>query len=139
MKGSYYNTMELKQLNIIQSVIDKKRTGKEAANILKITERQVWRKVKSVKENGEIGIKHKNQFHKPKHTISDDLKKKIINLKLSYNYCDTNFSHFRELFEEKEKNMKAIWHKQTVPHLISLKHAICFLYMDLLMMLQAKF
>jgi hypothetical protein len=37
MKGSYYNTMELKQLNIIQSVIDKKRTGKEAANILKIT------------------------------------------------------------------------------------------------------
>jgi len=102
MKGSYYTTMELKQLNIIQSVIDKKRTGKEAANILKITERQVWRKVKSVKENGEIGIKHKNQFHKPKHTISDDLKKKIINLKLSYNYCDTNFSHFRELIEEKE-------------------------------------
>ena len=28
MKGSYYTDMELKQLNIIQSVIDKKRTGK---------------------------------------------------------------------------------------------------------------
>ena len=64
MKGSYYTDMELKQLNIIQSVIDKKRTGKEAANALHISERQIWRKVKSVKEQGEIGIKHKNQFHK---------------------------------------------------------------------------
>ena len=31
MKGSYYTNMELQQLNIIQSVIDRKRTGKEAA------------------------------------------------------------------------------------------------------------
>ena len=37
MKGSYYTDMELKQLNIIQSVIDKKRTGKEAASALKIS------------------------------------------------------------------------------------------------------
>ena len=62
MKEIYYTDMELKQLNIIQSVIDKKRTGKEAANALHISERQIWRKVKSVKEQGEIGIKHKNQF-----------------------------------------------------------------------------
>lgn len=102
MKGSYYTNMELKYLTIIQSVIDGKRTGKEAAKVLQISQRQVWRKVKSVKEMGEIGIKHKNQFHKPKHTISDDLKNKIIELKLSVDYCDTNFSHFRELLEERE-------------------------------------
>lgn len=102
MKGSYYTEMELKQLNIIQSVIDGKRTGKEAAIILKLSERQVWRKVKSIKESGEIGIKHKNHFNKPKHSISDDLKQKIINLKLSEDYCDTNFTHFRELIEERE-------------------------------------
>ena len=86
--------MELKQLNIIQSVIDKKRTGKEAASALKISERQVWRKVKSVKEQGEIGIKHRNQFHKPAHTIPDEIKNKIIELKLSDDYCDANFTAF---------------------------------------------
>lgn len=102
MKGSYYTDMELKQLNIIQSVIDKKRTGKEAASALKISERQVWRKVKSVKEQGEIGIKHRNQFHKPAHTIPDEIKNKIIELKLSDDYCDANFTHFRELLEERE-------------------------------------
>ena len=30
MKGSYYTNMELQQLNIIQSVIDRKRTGKDS-------------------------------------------------------------------------------------------------------------
>ena len=103
MKGSYYTNMELKQLIIIQSVINKKRTGKEAAKILNISERQVWRKVKSVREHGNIGIKHKNQFHKPINTIPDEIKEKIIELKLSYNYCDANFSHFKELLEEKEQ------------------------------------
>lgn len=102
MKGNNYTNMELQQLNIIQSVIDEKRTGKEAANVLKISERQVWRKVKSVKENGEIGIKHKNQFHKPIHTIPDEIKNKIIELKLSDNYCDANFTHFKELLNERE-------------------------------------
>ena len=118
MKGSYYTDMELKQLNIIQSVIDKKRTGKEAASALKISERQVWRKVKSVKEQGEIGIKHRNQFHKPAHTIPDEIKNKIIELKLSDDYCDANFTHFRELLEEREHisiSCSHIYNPNTLP------------------------
>ena len=102
MKGSYYTIMELKTLNIIQSVIDGTRTGKEAAITLNISERQVWRKVKSVRENGPIGIKHKNQFHKPHHTIPVHMKNKIIQLKLSPLYRDTNFTHFQELLQENE-------------------------------------
>lgn len=39
MKGSHYTIMELKSLNIIQSVIDGTRTGKEAAIALNISER----------------------------------------------------------------------------------------------------
>ena len=102
MKGSYYTIMELKTLNIIQSVIDGTRTGKEAAIALNISERQVWRKVKSVRENGSIGVKHKNHFHKPHHTIPIHIRNKIIQLKLSPMYQDTNFSHFKELLQENE-------------------------------------
>lgn len=102
MKGIEFNKMELKKLNIIQSVIDGKRSGKEASVVLHISERQVWRLVNKVKTMGEEGIKHGNKFNKPKHSIPDDLKQKIINLKLSDDYCDTNFSHFRELLEERE-------------------------------------
>lgn len=102
MKGSYYTNMELKQLNIIQSVIDGKRTGKDAAKALNLSERQIWRKVNDVKHLGTIGIKHKNHSHKPVHSIPDSLKKRIIDLKLSNDYSDTNFSHFRELLLERE-------------------------------------
>lgn len=102
MKGIEYTNMELKKLNIIQSVIDGKRTGKEASNILAITERQVWRLVAKVKSQGNIGIKHGNKMNKPPHSISAELKRKIIDLKLSDDYYDTNFSHFRELIAERE-------------------------------------
>lgn len=102
MKGNEFTNMELKRLNIIQSVIDGKRTGKEASITLNVTERQVWRLVAKVKSNGELGIKHRNKFNKPKHSINDDLKKQIIVLKSSDDYCDTNFSHFKELLEERE-------------------------------------
>lgn len=102
MKGIEYTKMELKKLNIIQSVIDGKRTGKEASISLCLTERQIWRLVGKVKNGGEEAIKHGNKLNKPSHSISNELKEKIIDLKLSDNYCDSNFSHFRELLDEHE-------------------------------------
>ena len=102
MKGIEYTKMELKKLNIIQSVIDGKRTGKEASESLNLSQRQIWRLVNKVKNNGEESIKHGNKFNKPVHSIPNDLKQKVINFKLSNDYYDTNFSHFRELLEERE-------------------------------------
>lgn len=102
MKEGIYNMNELKRITTIQSVIDKKRTQKEAANVLKISERQIRTLVKRFREDGPDGIKHKNKFNKPIHSFSKDFKNKIIELKLSNDYIDTNFSHFRDLLEERE-------------------------------------
>ena len=60
MKGNVYTMTELKRMIVIQSVIDNKRTGKEASQTLKLSERQVWRLVKKVKEGGVDKIKHGN-------------------------------------------------------------------------------
>lgn len=102
MKEGTYTMNELKRITIIQSVIDKKRTQKEAAIALGISDRQVRKIIKRFKEEGPEGIKHKNKYNKPSHAFSDDFKKKIISLKLSDNYIDTNFSHFKDLLEERE-------------------------------------
>ena len=51
--------------------------------------------------NGNTQI-HKNHFHKPHHTIPIHIRNKIIQLKLSPMYQDTNFSHFQELLQENE-------------------------------------
>lgn len=102
MKEGLFNMKEIKRITLIQSAIDKQRTQKEVANALGISERQVRKLVKRFREEGAIGMKHKNKNIKPAHTFSDDFKKKIVDLKLSDDYFDTNFSHFRDLLRERE-------------------------------------
>ena len=101
-EGMMFNMNELKRITIIQSVIDKRRTQKEASIALNISERQIRNLVKRYREEGSIGIKHKNKFNKPSHAFSNDFINKIVELKLSDDYIDTNFSHFRDLLKERE-------------------------------------
>ena len=102
MKEGMFNMDELKRITIIQSVIDKKRTQSEAAKALKVSDRQIRNLVKRFKEEGPEGLKHKNKLNKPSHAFSDEFKQKIIDLKLSDDYIDTNFCHFRDLLKERE-------------------------------------
>ena len=102
MKGMEFTEMDIEKLIVIQSVIDGKRTGKEASNKLNLSERQIWRLVKKVKNSGIEGIKHGNRFiHQPRF-ITFEFKEHIKNLKLYDDYCDANFKHFQELIEEHE-------------------------------------
>lgn len=102
MKGIEFTEMDIEKLIVIQSVIDGKRTGKEASTKLGLSERQIWRMVQKVKNKGVEGIKHGNCFIKQPRFITEDFKEHIKNLKLSDDYCDTNFTHFKELLEERE-------------------------------------
>ena len=102
MKGNNFTDMEIEKLIVIQEVIDGKKTGKQAGNKLDLSERQIWRLVAKVKKQGNIGIKHGNCFNKNPKFITDDFKRHIKDLKLSEDYCDTNFTHFQELLEERE-------------------------------------
>ena len=102
MKGIEFTEMDIEKLIVIQSVIDKKRTGKEASIKLNLSERQIWRLVNKVKNQGNISIKHGNCFNKNPRFITTEFKEKIKALKLSEEYCDTNFTHFQELLEERK-------------------------------------
>ena len=97
-----YSMKEIKKMMAIEAVIDGIRTGKEASKVLNLSERQVWRLVKKVREKGTIGIKHGNCNRSPKNKIPSDIVNKIIELKKSPNYENINFSYFRDLLEEKE-------------------------------------
>lgn len=102
MKGIEFTDMDIEKLIVIQSVIDGKKTGKKASEKLNLSERQIWRLVAKVKNNGNAGIKHDNCFNRKPRFITEDFKNKIIDLKLSNDYCDTSFTHFQELLEERE-------------------------------------
>lgn len=102
MKGNVYTMTEVNKMIVIQSVIDNKRTGKEASEALNLSERQIWRLVKKAKNGGIDKIKHGNYNRIPKNKISDDVVNKIVKLKNSYEYECTNFKHFTELLNERE-------------------------------------
>jgi len=102
MKGMYYTMDDAKRMFVIQTVLDKTRTGVEASKILGVTERQVWRLVKKAKEKGIENLVHGNHCRIPKNKIPDEIVAKVIELKRTHNYEDANFRHYTELLEERE-------------------------------------
>src|SRR5690606_16946682 len=93
---------EMAKLNVVNLVVAKTLTVREAASLLNLSERQVYRLKKGVLEQGSQFVIHKNRGRKPVHALSDELKAKIVALKKSEKYKYANFRHFRELLEKYE-------------------------------------
>lgn len=93
---------DLKRATLIEACINGQCTVKQVADALGISERRVKQIKKEVKENGVKSIQHGNRGRKPKNTISDETKKRILELRSSYQYELSNFKHFQELLKERE-------------------------------------
>ena len=97
-----FKQKDLKRASLIDACISGKCTVKQVAEALGISERRVKQIKKEVKENGVKSIQHGNRGRKPKNTISDETRKKILELRSSYEYEISNFKHFQELLKERE-------------------------------------
>ena len=93
---------DLKRATLIEACIKGQCTVKQVAIALGISERRVKQIKKEVKENGVKSIQHGNRGRKPKNTISDETRRKILELRGSYEYEISNFKHFQELLKERE-------------------------------------
>ena len=93
---------DLKRVTLIEACIKGQCTVKQVAIALGISERRVKQIKKEVKENGVKSIQHGNRGRKPKNTISDETRRKILELRSSYEYEISNFKHFQELLKERE-------------------------------------
>ena len=87
---------EITRLRVVNQVIDKVITIKEAAELLNLSERQVIRLKKGVMSGGPAFIIHKNRGRKLAHAVSDKFKSTIIELKQT-TYKEDNFTHYLEL------------------------------------------
>jgi len=72
-------------------------TVREAAEKLGLSERQVQRLKKEVQENGPAALVHKNSNRTPAHALSEQTKKKILEIRKKPGYKESNFKHFQEL------------------------------------------
>ena len=93
---------ELKRATLIEACINGQCTIKQVAIALGLSERRVKQIKKEVKENGVKSIQHGNRGKKPTNTISNETRRKILELRSSYEYEISNFKHFQELLKERE-------------------------------------
>ena len=98
-------SLSREQLNRLDT-INKANAGfitvKEASETLGISERQVQRLKREVKENGPAALIHKNTNRKPTHTLTEAVKAKILKIRSKAGYKDANFKHFQELLAVNE-------------------------------------
>jgi len=71
---------ELKALHVIRKAIDKVVTQKEAAEAVDLSERQIRRKVKRVREEDDKGIIHKSRGRLSNRAKPDKIKQKALTL-----------------------------------------------------------
>jgi transposase len=90
---------QLDRLDIINKANAGFITVREAAEKLGISERQIQRLKKEVRENGPAALIHKNSNRKPSHAIPEKTKAAILRIRSRPGYKMANFKHFQELLE----------------------------------------
>lgn len=93
---------EMARAVVAERLIEGEITIKGAAGVLGLSTRQVKRIKKKVRAGGPGATVHGNRNRKPVNAVADNVKDLVVELKTK-KYGGTNFSHFAELLEEREK------------------------------------
>lgn len=101
MRRLELNMKEQTIYDIIKKLVDTNGNKKRAAIKLNCTLRYVNKLIIKYKTEGKSGFIHKNSGRKPKTTIPDEIKNKIL-LLYKEKYYDYNWCHFKEKLNEDE-------------------------------------
>lgn len=98
-----------------------KITGRQAAEMLGLSERQIKRLKAGMQKRGLAALAHGNRGRKPKHALPDDKKNSIVELATG-KYHDATYQHMSELLKEKDdihvsaKTIGRILKEAGIPH-----------------------
>ena len=90
---------KLKQAHVLRKYNEGLKSRKETAEALGLSERQITRLAKGVKEEGESALIHKNTGRKPSHALSEEDKDRILAIREEEQYAKCNHLHFQELLQ----------------------------------------
>ncbi len=94
-------TKEARRVYVMEQVLEGKLTIRFAAEHLNLSERQVKRLKKGMKEKGVQALVHGNRGRTPKHSISKDTKDMVASLAQGL-YKDASAQHMSELLAENQ-------------------------------------
>lgn len=99
MRGDIFlNQKEARRVYVMEQVVQGQLTVSQAASLLSLSERQIKRLKKGVKEEGISFLAHKNRQRKPKHAIPEETRQKVVTLAQS-DYKGASCSHMAELLD----------------------------------------
>ena len=90
---------QLKQAHVLRNYNEGLMSRKETAEVLRLSERQITRLGKGVREEGETALIHKNTGRKPSHALSEEEKTRIVTIRKEEQYAKCNHQHFQELLQ----------------------------------------
>ena len=101
MKGLTLTTKEQTRLHILNSVLEKRYTPAEAAQLIGASERHIWRLLAAYREKGAAAIAHGNRHRSPPNVTSPEIQEKILNL-VREHYQGFNHTHLAKILAERE-------------------------------------
>ena len=101
MEGLILNIKEQKRIEILNKVLEDVFGVGEAARVIGVSERHLWRLLSAYRKEGAKALVHGNRGRKPINTILKEEKEKVVELALG-EYKDFNHCHLTELLAERE-------------------------------------
>ena len=95
------NTQEQKRVMVLNRLLVGQLTAAEAAVLLNLSERQVRRLFAAYQKEGAAALAHGNRGRKPVHSISEEVRRQVIELATT-TYAGCNYQHLRDLLAERD-------------------------------------
>ena len=89
------------RLRVLNKVMEKELSVKEASGLLGVSERGSWRLLAAYRKEGASALAHGNRGRQPSHTIPQEIKARVGEL-AQERYRGLNHCHLAELLEEWE-------------------------------------
>lgn len=101
MKGLTLSAKEEKRARVLIGVLDRRWTGKQAAAVLKVSERHLWRMLAAYRAEGPAALVHGNRGHQPANSTRLEIRERALALAQG-KYAGFNDCHLAEVLEERE-------------------------------------
>jgi len=101
MKGLTLTAKEQTRLSIMNMVLDRQYPVKEAAQLIGLSERHVWRLLAAYRREGAAALAHGNRGRLPWNSKAPGIRSRVIELARD-RYQGANHSHLTELLSERE-------------------------------------
>ena len=101
MKGLTLTQKEQARLQVLNGILEGQISVDEAAEVLGVSERHVWRILAEYRKEGAAALAHGNRGRRANNSIPEEARTQVVALART-RYARVNHTHLTELLAERE-------------------------------------